>query len=234
MPAGCTRPPGEPRRAARPRADSCAWRMTIATRWADNDAYGHVNNTVYYQWFDSAVNAWLVEAGLLDIDARRSDRPGGRDPLHLFRAARLSRARSRSGSPSSELGTSSVTYRIGMFAPGADEPPPQGEFIHVYVDRASRRPVAIARRVAGEAGNARLGADRALAPRHIRAASRAISSAAGMTLSTAPMPWPDPQMSRQALAPRRRLEVHRVGAGRRADCRGRARRRRSRRADNCR
>jgi len=47
--------------------DAYRWFMTIATRWADNDAYGHVNNTVYYQWFDTAVNAWLIEAGLLDI-----------------------------------------------------------------------------------------------------------------------------------------------------------------------
>ena len=65
---------------------------TITTRWADNDAYGHVNNTVYYDWFDTAVNAWLVEQGLLDIAARRSDRPGRRNRLQLFRAARLSRA----------------------------------------------------------------------------------------------------------------------------------------------
>ena len=50
--------------------DNYHWFMTIATRWADNDAYGHVNNTVYYQWFDTAVNAWLVEVGLLvDVGA---------------------------------------------------------------------------------------------------------------------------------------------------------------------
>ena len=49
------------------RGDFCVWR-TFSTRWADNDAYGHVNNTVYYHWFDTAVNAWLVETGLLDIE----------------------------------------------------------------------------------------------------------------------------------------------------------------------
>ena len=81
-PGGSTRRPGEPRRAARPRPTSRRG-ASIATRWADNDAYGHVNNTVFYQWFDSAVNAWLVEQGLLDIDARRSDRPGGRNALQL-------------------------------------------------------------------------------------------------------------------------------------------------------
>ena len=75
--------PPEPRWGGMPIA---VWRE-IATRWADNDAYGHVNNTVYYAWFDTAVNAWLIEAGLLDIAARRSDRPRRRNRLPLFRAA---------------------------------------------------------------------------------------------------------------------------------------------------
>ena len=65
MPSGSTRLPGEPK-AAGGRSDFSVWR-SMTTRWADNDAYGHVNNTVYYEWFDSAVNAWLVEQGMLDI-----------------------------------------------------------------------------------------------------------------------------------------------------------------------
>ena len=117
------------------------WRE-IGTRWADNDAYGHVNNTVYYDWFDTAVNAWLIEAGLLDIAARRSDRPGRRDRLPLRRVARLSRAgRDRPGVE--RLGHSSVRYRLGVFAKGAVEPAAEGHFIHVYVGRETRRPAAL-------------------------------------------------------------------------------------------
>ena len=116
--------------------------MTIATRWADNDAYGHVNNTVYYQWFDTAVNAWLVEAGPARYRAGRSDRPGGRDRLHLFRAAQLSR-RVEVGIAVERLGSSSVTYRIGVFGAGATDASAQGHFTHVYVDRADRRPAAL-------------------------------------------------------------------------------------------
>ena len=65
MRSGSMRPPGEPKAAGRP--DRIQDLATMTTRWADNDAYGHVNNTVYYEWFDSAVNAWMVEQGMLDI-----------------------------------------------------------------------------------------------------------------------------------------------------------------------
>ena len=84
------------REAPASRSEFKAWRK-FTTRWADNDAYGHVNNTVFYQWFDSAVNAWLVEQGLLDIQKRRSDRAGGGDALLLLRGARISRRTSTSG-----------------------------------------------------------------------------------------------------------------------------------------
>lgn len=129
------------REPARPRSDYRAWR-TIPTRWADNDAYGHVNNTVFYAWFDTAVNAWLVESGLLDIAAG--------NPVGLVVATRCAYFASLAfpepvevGIAVERLGTSSVTYRIGIFAQGADQPAAQGEFTHVYVDRASRRPVPL-------------------------------------------------------------------------------------------
>ena len=118
------------------------WFMKIATRWADNDAYGHVNNTVYYQWFDTAVNAWLVEAGLLDIE--RSD-PIGLvvdtgcayfSPLSFPGDVEVGIAVER-------LGTSSVTYRIGVFGAGSAEASAQGHFTHVYVGRESRRPAEL-------------------------------------------------------------------------------------------
>jgi acyl-CoA thioester hydrolase len=116
--------------------------MTIATRWADNDAYGHVNNTVYYEWFDTAVNAWLIEAGLLDIELG--------DPIGLVVETGCSYFSSLSfpgevevGIAVERLGSSSVTYRIGVFGAGEREPSAQGQFTHVYVGRDSRRPAPL-------------------------------------------------------------------------------------------
>ena len=114
----------------------------ITTRWSDNDAYGHVNNTVYYQWFDSAVNALLVGAGLLDIVAG--------DPIGLVVETGCTYFAPLSfpgdvevGLAVDRLGGSSVKYRIGIFAAGAEAPAAQGHFTHVYVGRASRRPVPL-------------------------------------------------------------------------------------------
>lgn len=113
---------------------------SFTTRWADNDAYGHVNNTVFYQWFDSAVNAWLVARGLLDIQHG--------DPIALVVETRCSYLAPLAfpepvdvGLAVAHIGRSSVRYRIGIFAAGADEAAAQGEFVHVLVDRKSRRPV---------------------------------------------------------------------------------------------
>ena len=115
------------------------WRE-FSTRWADNDAYGHVNNTVYYQWFDSAVNGWLVERGLLDIAAG--------DPIALVVETRCSYFAPLSfpapvevGLAVAELGRSSVRYRIGVFASDAATSAAAGDFAHVAVDRNSRRPM---------------------------------------------------------------------------------------------
>ncbi|WP_246444556.1 acyl-CoA thioesterase [Sphingomonas sediminicola] len=123
------------------RADFKAWRK-MTTRWADNDAYGHVNNTVYYEWFDSAVNAWMVEQGLLDIAKG--------DPIALVVETRCTYAAPLEfpqtveiGLAVAELGRSSIRYRIGIFAEGSDGAAAEGEFVHVVVDRASRRPVEI-------------------------------------------------------------------------------------------
>ena len=115
---------------------------TITTRWADNDAYGHVNNTVYYQWFDSAVNTLLVGAELLDIAQG--------DPIGLvvetgctyFAPLRFP-GNVDVGTAIERVGGSSVTYCIGVFADGAANPAAQGHFTHVYVDRNSRRPVPL-------------------------------------------------------------------------------------------
>ena len=115
-----------------------AWR-TIPTRWADNDAYGHVNNVVHYAWFDTAVNAWLVEAGMLDIE--HGDQIGLVVETGCRYFAPLSFPESADvGIAVERLGSSSITYRLGIFAEGSDAAAAEGEFTHVYVDRASRRP----------------------------------------------------------------------------------------------
>ncbi|MCL6740379.1 acyl-CoA thioesterase [Sphingomonas sp. RB56-2] len=122
--------------------DAYRWYMTIATRWADNDAYGHVNNTVFYQWFDTAVNGWLVEAGLLDIETG--------DPIGLVVETGCSYFAPLSfpgdievGIAIEKLGSSSVTYRIGVFGSGQADPSAQGHFTHVYVGRDNRRPTPL-------------------------------------------------------------------------------------------
>lgn len=115
---------------------------TITTRWADNDVYGHVNNTVYYAWFDTAVNEWLIANGLLEIH--------GDDPIGLVveTGCRFFSPLEYPGKVEiqlgvEKLGNSSVTYRLGVFAPGAETAAAEGHFTHVYVDRSSRRPVTL-------------------------------------------------------------------------------------------
>ena len=114
----------------------------MTTRWADNDAYGHVNNTVYYEWFDSAVNAWMVEQDMLDIAEG--------DPIALVVETRCTYAvplefpqSVEVGLTVAELGRSSIRYRIGIFAERSGSAAAEGEFVHVVVDRATRRPVEI-------------------------------------------------------------------------------------------
>lgn len=111
----------------------------IETRWADNDVYGHVNNVVYYAFFDTAVNRWLVEQGLLDI--------GTGDPIGLvvetgcrYHAPAAFPDRLEAGIRVARLGTSSVRYEIALFRTGEDAAIAEGFFVHVYVDRATRRP----------------------------------------------------------------------------------------------
>ena len=129
------------RAAPRPRSAYRAWR-TIPTRWADNDSYGHVNNVVFYAWFDTAVNAWLIEAGLLDI--ARGDPIGlVAETRCVYFAALAFPQPVKVGLAVERLGTSSVTYRLGVFAEGQDAAAAEGEFTHVYVDRASRKPTPL-------------------------------------------------------------------------------------------
>jgi acyl-CoA thioester hydrolase len=129
------------REAPAGRSEFKVWRR-FTTRWADNDAYSHVNNTVFYQWFDSAVNAWMVDKGMLDIERG--------DPIALVVETRCTYFAPLAfpqevdvGLAVIELRRSSIRYRIGIFADDATSAAAQGEFVHVVVDRSSRRPAEI-------------------------------------------------------------------------------------------
>lgn len=117
-------------------------RLTIPTRWADNDVYGHVNNSVYYFYFDTVVNRWLIENGLLEIG--RSETVGLvvetscsyfvpiEFPDDVVAGLRVSK-----------IGTSSVRYEIGLFRNAETTASAQGHFVHVYVNEATRRPAPL-------------------------------------------------------------------------------------------
>jgi acyl-CoA thioester hydrolase len=115
---------------------------TITTRWMDNDHYGHVNNVVYYSYFDTAVNGYLIEASGTDIrelpaigivaetGCRYLREIGFPDTVHV-------------GLALERLGNSSVVYRIGLFRNEETAPAAIGRFVHVYVDATTRRPVPV-------------------------------------------------------------------------------------------
>jgi len=116
--------------------------VPIATRWSDNDVYGHLNNVVYYSLFDSAVNAILIEAGLLDPAT---------SPIVGLVAETGCRFYSSLAYPDlaevgvavERLGRSSVRYRLAVFKAGAATAAAAGRFTHVYVDRQTKRPFPI-------------------------------------------------------------------------------------------
>ena len=114
----------------------------ITTRWMDNDMYGHVNNVQYYSFFDTAVTTWLVTEGGLDprdgqviglcVESQCTFAAPLSFPDKVFAGLRVG-----------HVGRSSVRYDIVLYAAGASEPAAAGHFVHVYVDRASRKPTAI-------------------------------------------------------------------------------------------
>ena len=114
----------------------------IQTRWMDNDAYGHLNNVHYYSYFDTTVNGWLIEQGLLDVENAPAIGLVVETGCTYFESVAFPDAL-EAGIAVAHLGRSSVRYRIGIFKSGADEAVAQGHFVHVYVDRATRRPVEI-------------------------------------------------------------------------------------------
>ena len=116
----------------------------IGTRWSDNDVYGHVNNVVYCSWFDSAVNAYLIESGALDIHAGHVIGLVIETQCNYFSPLSFPEP-VLAGIRVAQVGSSSVRYEVGLF-PGQDSTAltaAKGHFIHVYVDRLTRRPAPL-------------------------------------------------------------------------------------------
>ncbi len=128
--------------SARPHRGDFPIARTIQTRWSDNDHYGHVNNAVYYLYLDTAVNGWLMEAtgtdtrDLPEIGIVASSRCDYLVPVGFPDLLEVGLATAR-------VGTSSVTYRLGVFRQADGALCALAEFVHVYVDRVTRRPVPI-------------------------------------------------------------------------------------------
>jgi acyl-CoA thioester hydrolase len=120
--------------------------LAIPTRWLDNDVYGHVNNVQYYAFFDTVINRWLIEEGGLDI--HRGQVIGVCAESHCrFDAPIAFPATIDAGLRVGKVGGSSVRYEIGLFRGGSDEPLASGWFVHVFVDRDTRRPAGIPEQV---------------------------------------------------------------------------------------
>lgn len=141
MPGRSTMPPGDAR-PVRPRREQFRRFVPITTRWADNDIYGHVNNSVYYFYFDTAVNQYLIEAGALDIHAGAVIGLVVSTACDYFAPVAFPE-RIEAGLAVEKVGTSSVRYVIGLFRAGEDEGVAAARFTHVYVERDSRRPVPL-------------------------------------------------------------------------------------------
>lgn len=118
----------------------------ISTRWGDNDVYGHVNNVIYYSWFDTAVNALLIENDLLDLGASREIGIVAENGCR-YHASVTFPERITVGGRVARLGTSAVRYELGIFRHHEAGAAAEGYFVHVYVDRASMRPVPLPERL---------------------------------------------------------------------------------------
>lgn len=115
----------------------------IITRWHDNDVYGHVNNVTYYSFFDTAVNTYLIEQGGLDIHGGEVVGFVVSSACDYFASIAFPEC-IEIGLRVGKLGSSSVQYELAVFKAGEEEACAAGRFVHVFVDRGSNRPVAIA------------------------------------------------------------------------------------------
>ena len=114
----------------------------IQTRWMDNDVYAHVNNVVYYSYFDTVVNGYLVNECALDIHASDTIGLVVETGCSFFAPAAFPDAL-EGGLRVARIGNSSVRYEIGIFRQGETAPVAEGHFVHVYVDRETRRPAPL-------------------------------------------------------------------------------------------
>lgn len=131
--------------------------LVIPTRWMDNDVYGHVNNVVYYSYFDTVVNEYLISSGSLDIERSRVIGLVVETQCKFFRPITFPDA-VHAGLRVARLGSSSVRYEIGLFRNDEDNAAAQGHFIHVYVDRETRRPTGLPAEMREALENIRAGA----------------------------------------------------------------------------
>jgi len=113
----------------------------LTTRWADSDPYGHMNNVVHYELFDTVVNAWLIEHGALDIQKSAVIGLVVETGCHYFAPLTYPEAVT-AALRVAHVGRSSVVYEVALFGKASPAAAAQGRFVHVYVDRESRRPVA--------------------------------------------------------------------------------------------
>lgn len=116
--------------------------MTITTRWMDNDIYGHINNVHYYSYFDTAVNRFLIDQGVLDIQAGQVIGLVVETHCNYFSGAAYPDD-IEAGIRVARLGRSSVRYEVGLFIENRDRAIAQGHFVHVYVDRQTQQPVEL-------------------------------------------------------------------------------------------
>jgi acyl-CoA thioester hydrolase len=115
---------------------------TIGTRWMDNDAYGHINNVVYYSYFDTVVNAFLMESSGVDIRALPQIGVVAETGCTYFSSLSFPQTL-EVGLAVERLGERSITYRLGVFAQGGERAAALGRFVHVYVDATTRKSVSV-------------------------------------------------------------------------------------------
>jgi len=116
--------------------------QAIPTRWADNDVYGHVNNVVYYSYFDTVVNQYLIEQRVLDVPSSTVIGLVVETQCEYFAPLTFPDV-VHAGLRVAKIGNSSVRYEVGLFRNSEEAAAAQGYFVHVYVDRLSRSPVAV-------------------------------------------------------------------------------------------
>ncbi len=128
--------------------------VPITTRWMDNDIYGHVNNVVYYAYFDTVINRYLIEQGGLDIHGTGETHAGSSRTIGLCVESHCKYRRPiafpddvEAGMSVAQLGRSSVRYEIGIFARGEDAASASGWFVHVFVDEKTRKSARIPERI---------------------------------------------------------------------------------------